>query len=121
MDEEKPKPNNQTLMTIVLRRRVGHNVARLRSERQLTRADLGLRIGRSERVVAAIEAGTFRLMISQLALLANALDVPAHVLVGKHTEKATSPKIDRHDTLEHGMFRAGGHRLLDDNRLKLLI
>ncbi len=97
MNHEETLPTQQTEDDNWLRRQVGRNVARIRSERGLTRAALGLRIGRSERVVAAIEAGTFHLMISQLALLANALDVPAHVLVSKHAEEGDAPGSDKQD------------------------
>ncbi len=65
-----------------LRRRIGRNVETVRHLRSASRAELGAKIGWSEKAVEAIEAGTSQLTIDDLARLATALDVEVALLMG---------------------------------------
>ncbi len=65
-----------------LRRRIGRNVEMIRHLRGMSCAELGVRIGWSEKAVSAIEAGTSQLTIDDLARLATALDVEVALLMG---------------------------------------
>ncbi len=66
-----------------LRRRIGRNVEMIRHLRGMSCAELGVRIGWSEKAIAAIEAGTGQLTIDDLARLATALDVEVAWLMGR--------------------------------------
>ncbi len=66
-----------------LRRRIGRNVEMIRHLRGMSCAELGVRIGWSEKAIAAIEAGTSQLTIDDLARLATALDVEVAWLMSR--------------------------------------
>ncbi len=70
-----------------LLRLIGRNIERLRRLRGLTHAQLGQRVGCSDRAIAAIEAGRRQLRIDDLALLSGALDVAPDELFSRDRDE----------------------------------